>query len=94
MKGVADRDQMMQDMLSQAKGPEAPAPGQEQEQNDPKSLIDAAIERISAYAENPDQVTPETIQELLGMLQQASAALGGDNGESQLPVGQGPEQMS
>ena len=92
MKGVADRDQMMQDMLSQAKGPEAPAP--EQEQNDPKSLIDAAIERISAYAENPDQVTPETIQELLGMLQQASAALGGDNGESPLPVGQGSEQMS
>lgn len=89
-KGVADRDQMMQDMLAQAGSAQQP----EQAPNDPKALIDAAIERISTYAENPDQVTPETIQELLGMLQQASAALGGDNGESQLPMGQGSEQMS
>jgi hypothetical protein len=88
MKGVADRDSMMQDMLAQA---QPPAP--EQEQDDPKALIDAAIERIAAYAENPEQVTPETIQELLGMLQQASAALGGGD-ESALPVGGGPEQVS
>ena len=68
MRGQSDADMLKEQMLRTP---------MEQEQNDPKSLIDGAIERISAYAENPDQVTPETIQELLEMLQQASEALGG-----------------
>lgn len=92
-KGVADRDSMMQDMLANAQMPQ-PADQEQQNENDPKTLIDAAIERISAYAENPDEVTPETIQELLQMLQQASQALGGEDEESALPVGQGSEQVS
>jgi len=79
--GVSDRDVMMEQMLAQ------PMPEQE-EANDPKALIDMAIERVMAYSQNPEQVTPETVQELLEMLQQASAALGGEDAEEQ-PVGLG-----
>jgi hypothetical protein len=90
MKGVADRDQMMQDMLGAA---QAPKPDQQDQPTDPKSLIDEAIQRVSDYAENPEDVTPDTVQELLALLQQASDALGGGD-ESALPVGQGSEQVS
>jgi len=89
MKGVADRDSMMQDMLAKAGPPAQAAPAQEP--NDPKALIDSAIEQIAAYAENPDQVTPETIQQLIEMLQQASAALGGgEEAEAAPPMMQAP----
>lgn len=88
-QGLSQRDALMEEMM---------APGglpieQEAQPNDPKTLIDAAIERVMSYVENPAEVTPETVQELLEMLQQASAALGGGD-ESSLPVGNGVEQVS
>ena len=87
-KGVADRDQMMQDMLAQM-----PAP-QEQEQ-DPAEMVAAAIDQVNSYIDNPNEVTPETLQALKASLEQVLQALGGGNAdESALPMGQGSEQMS
>lgn len=89
MRGVSDADMAMEAMMEKPMA--APAvPPQGQDGQDPKSLIDAAIERVNAYVEDPSQVTPETVQELLGMLQQASDALGGGVDES-LGIGKGPE---
>lgn len=73
-----DRNQIMQGMLAQM-GPNVPnAPGAQDtpEPNDPKDIIDQAVAKVSDYIDNPEQVTPETLQELLAMLQQASTALG------------------
>jgi hypothetical protein len=83
-----DRTQMMQSMLGkmgpkglpagqagQAPGPQAPT--SPTEDNDPKSLIDTALEQATSYVENPELVTPETLQDLVTLLQQASAALEG-----------------
>jgi hypothetical protein len=64
-----DREQLMESMLGAATG--APEP----QESDPKSLLDSAIERVNSYIANPAEVTPETLQELASMLQQASAAL-------------------
>lgn len=73
-----DRNQIMQGMLAQM-GPNVPNDPNAQdtpEPNDPKDIIDQAVDQVSNYIDNPEQVTPETLQDLLAMLQKASAALG------------------
>ena len=72
MKGIADKDAMMEQMMA------APPEAEETEDTGPKALVDQAIARVQAYVENPEQVTPQTVQELLTMLQQASDMLGAD----------------
>lgn len=65
-----DRQQLMESMLSSATG--------EPEANDPVALLDNAIAQASSYIANPAEVTPETLQELVAMLQQVKMALGSD----------------
>jgi len=68
----------MQGMLAKM-GPNVPTDPNVQdtpEPNDPKDIIDQAVAKVSDYIDNPEQVTPETLQELLAMLQHVSEALG------------------
>lgn len=87
--GMSDRDALMEQMMQ----PGALPMEQEQDQADPAVLLDGAIQQLQSYIENPAEVTPETVQQLMDTLIQAREALGGGDAasESALPIGPSAE---
>jgi len=44
-----------------------------------ESLIQQSIERLQSYIDDSTQITPETLGELMGLLQQALSAVSGED---------------
>jgi hypothetical protein len=77
-RGMSDAASMME-QLQNAPDSEFAAEGQ-----DPVTLVETALARVDSYIADPTMVTPETLAELRGDLEQIASSLGVENE----PVGQ------